>query len=146
MTTYTSTVIVDPETGEYILDLPVEVTHELGWEIGDTLDWKVNDNGQVILKKVNKMKRFAVETISTFRHVYFIECECEEHAMDTVAMEEADSSFQQYLGEQIVSAREVDRSDMLKIIRETEQPNLTEEEFENKAWIENCVHVVDYCK
>ena len=146
MTTYMSKVIVDPDTGEYILDLPVEVVYELGWKIGDTLDWSVNDNGQVILKKVTKMKTFAVETVSSFRHVYFVECESEEHALDTVAMEEAEHYFQHHLGEHVITAREVDKSDMVKIIRETEQPDLTLEEFENKAWIDNCVHVVDYMK
>ena len=146
MTTYTSEVILDPETGEYILDLPVEVTYELGWNIGDTLDWTVNDNGQVILKKVTKMKTYAVETVSSFRHVYFVECENEEHALDTVAMEEAENSFQQYIGEQIVSAREVTKKEIIRLINETEQPDLTEEEFDSKPWIQNCVHVVDYTK
>jgi hypothetical protein len=146
MTTYTSKVTVDLETGEYMLDLPEEITAPLGWKIGDTLKYEISNSGQVTLKKVTKMKRFAVETISTFRHVYFIECESEEHALDTVAMEEAENSFQQYLGEQIVSAREVDKSDMIKIIRDTEQPNLTEADFDSKPWIQNCVHVVDYAK
>lgn len=144
MTTYTSKVTIDPETGEYMLDLPEEITAPLGWKIGDTLKYEISNNGQVTLKKVDKMKRFAVETVSSFRHVYFIECKSEADALDTVAMEESENSFQQYLGEHIVSAREVDKSDMVKIIRETEQPNLTEEDFDSKPWLQNCVHVVDY--
>lgn len=144
MTTYTSKVIEDPDTGEFLLDIPDGILVELGWNIGDKLNYAISDSGAVTLKKVNTVKRFAVETVSTFRHVYFIECESEEHAMDTVAMEEAENSFQKHLGEHIVSAREVDKSDMIKIIRETEQPGLTEADFDNKSWIENCVYVVDY--
>lgn len=144
MTTYTSKVIEDPDTGEFILEIPDGILVELGWNIGDKLNYAISDSGEVTLKKVNKVKRFAVETVSTFRHVYFIECESEEHAMDTVAMEEAEHYFQRHLGEHIISAREVDKRDMIKIIRETEQPGLTEADFDNKSWIENCVYVVDY--
>lgn len=146
MTTYTSKILIDPETDEYILNLPAEIIEDLGWEIGDTLNWEVNDSGQVILKKVNKMKTYAVETVSSFRHVYFVECESEEHALDTVAMEEAEHYFQKHLGEQIISAREVSKKEMIRLINETEQPNLTEEEFESKSWMQNCVNVVDYTK
>lgn len=92
------------------------------------------------------MKRFAVETISTFRHVYFIECKEAEHAMDTVVMEEAESYFQKHLGEQIVSAREVSNAEMARLIAETEQPTMTLEKLETGDWIKNCVHVVDYSK
>lgn len=146
MTTYKSKVSEDTETGEYIIDLPVELTEQLGWEVGDTLNWEINDSNEIILKKVKKMKTFAVETIATFRHVYFIECESEEHAMDTVTMQEAENSFQQYIGEQIVSAREVTKKEIIRLINETEQPNLTEEEFDSKPWLRNSVHVVDYTK
>ena len=59
-------------------------------------------------------------------------------------MEGAEPYFQRHLGEHIISAREVDKRDMIKIIRETEQPGLTEADFDNKSWIENCVYVVDY--
>lgn len=146
MTTYTSQVIVDPETGEYVINIPEELTNELGWEIGDTLAWEVDELYQVTLKKVNKMTTYAVETISTFRHVYFVECESEEDALDVVTAEESENSFQKYLGQQIVSSREVSKKEMIKIINETEQPGLTEEEFDRKPWIKNCVYKVDYTK
>ena len=53
------------------------------------------------------MPLFVVETISTFRHRYVIECKELEHAYDTVAMEEAQEFSQMHLGEQIVTGREI---------------------------------------
>lgn len=57
------------------------------------------------------MPLFVVETIQTFRHKYVIECENVSHALDTVAMEEADEFSQMYLGEHIVSGREITKDD-----------------------------------
>lgn len=54
------------------------------------------------------MPLFVVETIQTFRHKYVIECDELEHAYDTVAMNEANEFSQMYLGESIVSGREID--------------------------------------
>ena len=47
MTTDDKTWIVeleeDPETGDLVMPLPPEMLEELGWSVGDTLDWKVNE-------------------------------------------------------------------------------------------------------
>lgn len=53
------------------------------------------------------MPLYVVETIQTFRHKYVIECEMLEHAQDTVVMGEAQEFSQMYLGEQIVTGREI---------------------------------------
>ena len=53
------------------------------------------------------MSLFVVETITTFRHYYVIDCLSAEHADDTVVMEEADELDQKYLGETIVSTRSI---------------------------------------
>ena len=57
------------------------------------------------------MPLFVVDTISTFRHRYVIECKTLEHAYDTVAMEEASEFSQMHLGEQIVTGREIKRKE-----------------------------------
>lgn len=57
------------------------------------------------------MPLFVVETISTFRHKYVIECEELEHAFDTVTMEEAAEFSQMHLGEQIITGREISRKE-----------------------------------
>ena len=41
----------DPDTGEIIIQLPPEMLESLGWDIGDTLAWGVQDNGSIILSK-----------------------------------------------------------------------------------------------
>ncbi len=53
------------------------------------------------------MPLFVVETIQTFRHRYVIDCKELEHAYDTVAMQEADEFSQMYLGENVISGREI---------------------------------------
>ena len=57
------------------------------------------------------MSLFVVETITTFRHYYVIDCLSEEHADDTVVMEEADELDQKYLGETIVSTRQITQAE-----------------------------------
>lgn len=53
------------------------------------------------------MPLFVVETIQTFRHRYVIECKELEHAYDTVTCNEANEFSQMYLGENIISGREI---------------------------------------
>ena len=53
------------------------------------------------------MSLYVIETIQTFRHRYVINADQLEHAFDTVAMNEASEFSQMYLGEQIVSGREI---------------------------------------
>jgi hypothetical protein len=56
---------------------------------------------------------YLVQTISTFTHQYIIEAECAEYANDDVTMESTPNSEsltelnQEYLGETIISTREV---------------------------------------
>lgn len=57
------------------------------------------------------MPLFVVETIQTFRHKYVIECEDVSHAFDTVTMNEAGEFSQMFLGEQIVTGKEITYSD-----------------------------------
>jgi hypothetical protein len=65
------------------------------------------------------MPLFIVETITTFRHYYAIECESAEHAEDTVVMEEASELDQKWLGETIVSSREITLAEYDSLARES---------------------------
>jgi hypothetical protein len=48
---HTVTLIEDPETGDLIMPFPEGMCDELGWEIGDTLQWKTNEDGSFTLSK-----------------------------------------------------------------------------------------------
>ena len=65
--------------------------------------------------KDDGMPLFVIETIRTFRHKYVVECKSLDHAYDTVAMEEADEFSQMYLGEQLVSGREIRRDEFTEM-------------------------------
>jgi DNA-binding Xre family transcriptional regulator len=52
MTQRTAQVIEDPENpGELLLDLGEELCAELGWQVGDTLEWTDNKDGTWTLQK-----------------------------------------------------------------------------------------------
>jgi hypothetical protein len=52
MNTRTLKVIEDPENpGELLLDLGEEFCAELGWQVGDTLEWTDNKDGTWTLTK-----------------------------------------------------------------------------------------------
>ena len=91
-------------------------------------------------------KLYAVEAISTFRLVYFVECKEAGHAEDTVAIFEAKDPIQTHLGEMVVSSREVNEKDVLELLRQTEQPDITGEKFKSGGWMKRLVHSVEYDK
>lgn len=45
------TVEEDPETGDLLLPLSLEILESCGWKEGDTLEWVDNSNGIWSLKK-----------------------------------------------------------------------------------------------
>ena len=44
--TWIITLEEDPETGDLIMPLPQELLKDNGWEIGDTLEWSVDEETQ----------------------------------------------------------------------------------------------------
>lgn len=52
--TVTVTLEHDPETGELVLPLANEIIEQLGWEIGDELDWKDNGDGTYTISNITK--------------------------------------------------------------------------------------------
>jgi PhoPQ-activated pathogenicity-related protein len=65
------------------------------------------------------MSLFLVETITTFRHYYVIDCESAEHAEDTVVMQEAAELDQKCLGETIVSTRAITQTEYNALSKES---------------------------
>jgi hypothetical protein len=41
----------DPETGDFFMDIPLEVLESQGWELGDTLSWNYTETGDTKLTK-----------------------------------------------------------------------------------------------
>jgi hypothetical protein len=58
MTTATSWTVTieeaDDGSGDLVMPLPQEMLDLQGWQEGDTLDWKDNENGSWTLSKVEK--------------------------------------------------------------------------------------------
>ena len=53
MKTYRSEVLEVLDNGDAIIDLPQELLDEVGWKVGDTLTFKM-ENGSIILSKLIK--------------------------------------------------------------------------------------------
>ena len=51
MDKYTVKLEEDPETGELVLPIPVELLNQMGWDDGDTLLWEEMSNGSYSIKK-----------------------------------------------------------------------------------------------
>jgi DNA-binding Xre family transcriptional regulator len=52
MSIKTMNVIADPDhAGEFLLDLGHEVCAELGWQVGDTIEWTDSKDGTWLLVK-----------------------------------------------------------------------------------------------
>ena len=112
--------IQEDENGELILPLGDDVCEELGWKIGDTLDWKDNGDGSWTITKKETEKEtelVLVECVSTFRMRYMVEVPKgkAEWALDTVTMNEAKEFSQVHIGEQIVSHRVVSKEEALAL-------------------------------
>ena len=48
----------EDENGDLILPIPDDIMESLGWEVGDTLSFCVNDDGTFYLRRVDKRVSF----------------------------------------------------------------------------------------
>lgn len=88
------------------------------------------------------MKLFLVDTVSSYRVSYVVRCENEEHASDTVAMEEAHEFSQHWLGETISRVREITEDDYL-VLFDKENDYLKDWDVEKKkSLITQVSHIV----
>lgn len=95
------------------------------------------------------MPLFVVETISTYRHRYIIECKKLEHAFDTVACNEAPDFSQMYLGENIVTGRQITYDDFHKMNNALNYhgDGTSYQPESGSPWMgEKMIHVVKYDK
>jgi len=86
------------------------------------------------------MPKYLVETVSMYRIRYVIDCKEEGHALDTVTCEEADEMSQLHIGESIISSREIDDAEYLRVFND-DNDYLKEWTDEQKFEI---VHKVNY--
>jgi hypothetical protein len=87
------------------------------------------------------MPKYIVTAISQFRMNYVVECKNEEHALDSVSMEEVQQEFSQlHLGETIISSREISDQEYLELF---DKENSYLNSWSDKQKFQ-FVHKVDY--
>ncbi len=42
----------DPETGDLLIPMPPRLLEQMGWKEGDQLDFQIDDNGKIIVRKL----------------------------------------------------------------------------------------------
>ncbi len=85
------------------------------------------------------MPIYLVETISTFRIRYVIDCKEAEHAGDTVVCNEAPEFSQKHIGEDILSIREINHEEFHRM------NNNLEKDENGSPWMgEKLIHSVVY--
>jgi len=85
------------------------------------------------------MPRYLVETISTFRHTYWIEAEEADHAVEDVTASGVEELTQRHLGELITNVREISDEDA-ELEFFNEHPYL----IESDVRISNYLHKINY--
>ena len=107
------------KSGNLILPLSDEVMKEVGWEIGDTIEWSDNGDGSWNMTKKVETKLVLVDTVSSFRIRYVVEIPedaSEEIAHDFVLNSGNPSEFSQvHVKEEIVGSRVVTDKQYLKV-------------------------------
>ena len=106
----------EDKDGNLVLPISDEMMLELGWKIGDTINWNDNEDGTWTMSKL-ETELVLVECVSTFRMRYVVEVPKgkTEWSLDTVTMNEADEFSQEHLGEQIVSHRVVSEDEVIAL-------------------------------
>lgn len=113
---YTVKLEEDEKTGDLLLPFTPEILDEVGWKIGDNVNWKDNSDGSYTLSKVDNVW-VMVDTVLTYRVRYCVQTPVTnpEYALDDVSMETAKEFSQLAVGEQIVSHRVVSEEEALAI-------------------------------
>lgn len=104
------------EDGEYYIQFTDEMLEGSGFKLGDSLDWIDQGDGSYLLKK-KETTHVLVECISTYRMRYVVEVPSDhpEYALDTVVCQEAKEFSQEWLGETIVSHRQLTREQVIEL-------------------------------
>ena len=107
----------EDKDGNLVLPISDEMMAELGWKIGDNINWNDNKDGTWTMTKKQETELVLVECVSTFRMRYMVEVPKgkAEWALDTVTMNEAEEFSQEHISEQIVSHRVVSEDEVIAI-------------------------------
>ena len=109
--------LVNDEDGNLVLPLSDDILKEVGWDVGDVIDWVDNNDGSWTMKKKVETELVLVECISMFRQRYVVEVpkDHSEWALDTVVMQEAKEFSQEHIGENIISHRVMSKEEVLAL-------------------------------
>lgn len=107
--------IEEDEFGNLFVPLSDELLKEVGWKIGDTIEWIDNKDGSFSLKKKVPGKLILVETISYFRQRYVVP---EGTNLDNINFYELKEFSQKHIDERMMSSREISLEEVVKICDE----------------------------
>jgi bifunctional DNA-binding transcriptional regulator/antitoxin component of YhaV-PrlF toxin-antitoxin module len=109
------------ENGDLVLPIGDEIMNQLGWKIGDTIEWIKNEDESWSLRRKEVEKELVlVECVSTFRMRYVVEVPKgkKDWACDSVVMQEVEEMSQHHIGEDIVSHRVISEDEFFLVFDE----------------------------
>lgn len=143
--------VMTDEAGEAILPISEEMFKKLGWDFQDKLQWCINQDGSVVLSKidmpivstgtdkvdnpidikVDETELILVETVSMFRMRYAVRVPKGESkkALQVLELKDPHELSQHYIGEQVTHYRVVSKENLFEIAKEDET-YMTEQNFE----------------
>jgi len=113
--------IKELDNGDQYIVIPDELVNDVGWEIGDEIQWIDNKDGSWTMKKVEeeitKTEFVLVESIHTFRMRHIIEVPKGNQAWAEamVDMNEPKEFSQEFIGNTIVSSRVIPKEDIIPL-------------------------------
>ncbi len=128
------------ELGNIIMPIPYEIMNEVGWKVGDRLQWEDNMNGTFTLSKKDT-ELVLVEAIHLTKVQYLVEVPAgkAKWALDSVTLEEVPEFTAEDLGFQISSHRVVSRAEAIAEFRKA-SPH-TEKHYTNEDILEE-IHYI----
>lgn len=108
------------KNGDQFIEFTPEELKELGWKVGDVLDWNKNKDGTFVISKKELDTEFVmVETELTYKMKYCVEVPKgkPELGANLVKNELAKEFSQTCLGEKIVSHKVVSKKEALKLCK-----------------------------
>lgn len=103
MNTFTAKLIADGD--DFVIPLSDETFSELGWQLGDVIEFVVQEDGTIVISKKKTEKVYVmVEATSSFtnRYAYLVDADKLHLAINDVKYnDERDEFSQEYLGESI---------------------------------------------
>jgi bifunctional DNA-binding transcriptional regulator/antitoxin component of YhaV-PrlF toxin-antitoxin module len=91
------------DTEDYFIEIPQEITNELNWQEGDTLNWNIQENNSIIISKIKDSSSTQEESTIADYNWYTVK---EEEINNYLESESEGKDFDTYYDDYIEATNE----------------------------------------